>query len=77
MNLTDLGKIIFKFQVLHHGWEADSWGYITEKENVREIWLSDHGKFYTGSVKELEQKLSEYKKAEFEIKKAITLLNKI
>ena len=70
-----LGKTIFKFPVLHLGWEGDGWGYVIEKDDKREIVLSNHGKFYTASVKELEQKLAEYKKVEFETKKAITLLN--
>mgnify|MGYP000019447197 CR=1 FL=1 len=72
----ELGKTIFKFPVLHLGWEADGWGYVIEKDDNREIILSNHGKFYTSSVKELEQKLAEYKKVEFETKKAITLLSK-
>jgi 3-dehydroquinate dehydratase len=70
-----LVKTIFKFPILHLGWEADGWGYVIEKDDKREVILSNHGKFYTASVKELEQKLAEYKKVEFETKKAITLLN--
>ena len=70
-----LKKTIFKFPVLHLGWEADGWGYIIENGDKREVWLSDHGKFYISSIKELEQKIAEYKKVEFETKKAITLLN--
>ena len=70
-----LKKVIFKFPVLHLGWEADGWGYIIDNEGEREVWLSDHGNFYIACIKELEQKLAEYKKVEFETKKAITLLN--
>lgn len=70
-----LGKIIFKFPVLHLGWEADGWGYVVEKEGKRDIILSDHGKFYTASIKELEQKLAEYTKVKFDTKKAIALAN--
>ena len=69
------GKTIFKFPVLHLGWEADGWGYVIDRDSKREVILSNHGKFYTASIKELEQKLAEYKKVEFETKKAITLLN--
>jgi len=69
------GKTIFKFPVLHLGWEADGWGYVIDRDGEREVILSNHGKFYTASIKELEQKLAEYKKVEFETKKAITLLN--
>jgi hypothetical protein len=68
-----LGKTIFKFPVLHLGWEADGWGYVVEKEGSREILLSNHGNFYVASVKELEQKLAEYTKVKFETKKAIAL----
>jgi len=70
-----LKKTIFKFPVLHLGWESDGWGYIIENGEKREVWLSDHGNFYIASIKELEQKIAEYKKVEFETKKAITLLN--
>ena len=69
------GKTIFKFPVLHLGWEADGWGYVIDRDSKREVILSNHGKFYTASIKELEQKLAEYKKVEFETKKAIELLN--
>ena len=68
-----LKKTIFKFPVLHLGWEADGWGYIIENGDKREVWLSDHGNFYIASIKELEQKIAEYKKVEFETKKAIAL----
>ena len=70
-----LGKTIFRFPVLHLGWEADGWGYVIEKDGKRDVILSNHGKFYTASIKELEQKIAEYKKVEFETKKAIALLN--
>jgi hypothetical protein len=70
-----LGKTLFKFPVLHLGWEADGWGYVVERNGKREIILSNHGNFYVASVKELEIKIAEYKKVEFETKKAITLLN--
>ena len=68
-----LGKTIFKFPVLHRGWEADGWGSVVEKDGTREVILSNHGKFYTASIKELEQKLAEYTKVKFETKKAIAL----
>ena len=29
-----LKKTIFKFPVLHLGWEADGWGYIIENEDT-------------------------------------------
>ena len=70
-----LGKTIFKFPVLHLGWEADGWGYVVEKDGSREVILSNHGKFYTASIKELEQKVAEYTKVKFETKKAIALAN--
>ena len=70
-----LGKTIFKFPVLHLGWEADGWGYVIERNGNREVILSDHGKFYVSSVKELQQKISEYTKVKFDTEKAITLLN--
>lgn len=69
------GKTIFKFPVLHLGWEADGWGYVVEREGKRDIILSNHGKFYTSSIKELEQKLAEYTKVKFDTKKAIALAN--
>jgi hypothetical protein len=69
-----LGKTIFRFPVLHLGWEADGWGYVIEKEGTREVILSNHGKFYTACIKELEQKVAEYTKVKFETKKAIALV---
>lgn len=68
-----LGKIIFKFPVLHFGWEADCWGYVVEKDGTREVILSNHGKNYTASIEELNQKLSEYTKVKLDTKKAISL----
>jgi len=70
------GKTIFRFPVLHLGWEADGWGYVVERDGKREIILSNHGTFYVASVKELELKIAEYTKVKFETKKAITLVIK-
>ncbi len=67
------GKTIFKFPVLHLGWEADGWGYVIERDGTREVILSNHGKFYTASIKELEQKIAEYTKVKLDTKKAIAL----
>ena len=58
---------------MHLGWEADGWGYVVEKNGTTEVILSNHGKFYTASIKELEQKVAEYTKVKFETKKAIAL----
>jgi 3-dehydroquinate dehydratase len=69
-----LGKTIFRFPVLHLGWEADGWGYVIEKDGKRDVILSNHGKFYTASIKELEQKIAEYTKVKFDTKKAIALV---
>jgi hypothetical protein len=71
-----LNKVIFKFPILHHGWEGDCWGYITEDNEKREVWLSNHNNFYVASVGELKQKLAEYTKVKFDTKKAIMLLAK-
>ena len=73
---TKFGKTLFKFPVLHLGWEADGWGYVVERDGKREIILSNHGTFYVSSVKELESKIAEYTKVKFETKKAITLVTK-
>jgi len=70
------GKTLFRFPVLHLGWEADGWGYVVERDGKREIILSNHGNFYVASVKELELKIAEYTKVKFETKKAITLVTK-
>jgi hypothetical protein len=70
------GKTIFRFPVLHLGWEADGWGYVVERDGKRKIILSNHGNFYVASVKELELKIAEYTKVKFQTKKAITLVTK-
>ncbi len=70
------GKTVFRFPVLHLGWEADGWGYVVERDEKREIILSNHGTFYVASIKELESKIAEYTKVKFETKKAITLVTK-
>jgi 3-dehydroquinate dehydratase len=69
------GVIIYKFPVLHHNWEGDGYGYITEQNNERKIILSNHNNLYESSSTELLNKISEYTKVEFDTKKAITLLN--
>ena len=68
------GTIVYKFPVLHHGWEGDGYGYITEQNNERKVILSNHNNLYESSAKELLNKISEYTKVEFDTKKAITLL---
>jgi len=70
------GEIIYKFPVFHHNWECDGYGYIVERNGERDVILSNHSNLYKSSIKELEQKIGEYKKVEFETKKAITLLTK-
>ncbi len=71
---TKFGKTLFKFPVLHLGWEADGWGYIVERDGKREIILSNHGNLYVASVKELESKIAEYTEVKFKTKKAIDLV---
>lgn len=68
------GVIIYKFPVLHHNWEGDGYGYITEQNNKRKVILSNHNNLYESSSTELMNKISEYSKVEFDTKKAITLL---
>ena len=72
----EFGTIICKFPVLHKNWEMDGEGFVVEKDNKRNVVLTNHNKPYLSSVQELQDKLAEYTKATFDTKKAITLVTK-
>lgn len=71
---NEYGEIICKFPVFHHNWECDGFGYVTEKESVRQLVLTDHGKPYVASVEELRIKISDYRSVIQETERAIFLL---
>ncbi len=69
------GKIVFEFPVLHRQWESDSFGFIVETEKGKRIVLTDHGKEYLATAKELEDKIAEYQQITQQTQKALYLLN--
>ena len=68
------GNVICKFPILHHEWECDGYGYIVEKENKRNLILTDHNKPHIASIEELRLKISDYRSAIQETERAIFLL---
>lgn len=70
----NFGKIICKFPILHSGWEMDGEGFVVEKENKRNIILTNHSNPYISSIDELDKKISEYKEVIQATDRAIHLL---
>lgn len=68
------GKIVLKFKILHHGWEGDGSGFITEKNNKKNLVLTNHSNPYAADISQLNLKISEYKTIIQETEKAIALL---
>jgi hypothetical protein len=69
------GEIICKFPLLHHEWEMDSYGYIVENKNGRELILTSHGNPYKANVNELELKRAHYKDIIQQTERALFLLS--
>ena len=69
-------KLLYKFTILHKGWEMDNIGYIIKDQYDKNlIILTSHENFYFGKINQLEGKLLEYEKAIKETKEALALLN--
>ena len=71
------GEIVFKFPILHHGWEGDGFGFITEKNKKRKIVLTNHNNPYQSSSGELKIKLNEYEQAISAVEKALKQINEL
>lgn len=69
------GKIICRFKVLHSGWEMDGDGFIVERDDKRNIVLTNHSNPYISSIEELGKKISEYKEVIQATSRAIHLLS--
>jgi hypothetical protein len=56
------GKIIYRFEVYHHEWECDGYGFIViDKDKKYQLVLTDHGNAYISSLKELKNFINSYK----------------
>lgn len=71
-----MSKEIFRFKVLHAGWELDNEGWIIENEDGRrELRTTSHTNECEMPVRELEEKIIETQESLDELLKAKTLMN--
>ncbi len=69
---------VYKFRVLWHGWECDSYAWIMERaDGTRYIKMTNHGGEYIASVEELEERITHYKDVIEETQKALRLLSEV
>jgi hypothetical protein len=56
--------VVQSFPVLHSGWECDEIGYLViSDKNKHRIIMTNHGRYYVASTKEVEAKVEEYRNA--------------
>lgn len=69
-------ELVYKFTILHKGWEMDNFGYIVKTQyNKNLLILTSHENFYIGKKEQLEEKLLEYEKVVKETHQALVFLN--
>jgi hypothetical protein len=68
------GRIIKKFKILHHGWEADGYGYIVNDGNINKIITTNHSKPIAIDVSCLKSKIKEYNEVILETNEAIKFI---
>ena len=69
-------EVLFKFKVYWLAWDADSDGFIVNKDGIPSLALSNHGHYYFASSIILESKISEYQDAINDSCIALEMLNK-
>jgi len=71
-----MSKEIFRFKILHAGWELDNEGWIVEHEDGhRELRTTNHTSECEMSLRELEEKIIETQESLDGLLKAKTLMN--
>ena len=69
-------EVLKEFPVLYRGWDCDGTGYIVRDGNRERVVLTSHGSPYFAKIKELEEKISEYKNALQETEVALKKIKK-
>lgn len=70
----DLGKIVFKFKVLHHEWEMDGYGYIIDTKEGKQLVTTNHGRPMFSNKDYLKNMIKLYKEVIQETEKASSLI---
>lgn len=73
--IEQFGKILYKFPVLHDGWENDNIGYIVTNGQENKVILTNHSKPYEASSDELLSKLKEYQTVIEKTNESLKILN--
>lgn len=70
-----MSKEIFRFKILHAGWELDNEGWIIEHEDGRrELRTTSHTSEYETPLRELEEKIIETQESLDVLLKAMALM---
>lgn len=68
---------LFKFKVMHCGWECDDDGWVVEmKDGSKALVMSSHNHLYVAEPADLEKKIAEYEKVLGASRKALKLLSR-
>ncbi len=71
-----MAKLIFRFKIMHIGWELDNVGWIVEKEDGRrELRTTSHAAECEMTSESLDKKIAETKKSLDGLLKAKKLMN--
>jgi len=73
--IEQFGKIIYKFPILHTGWDMDGCGYIVTNGQQNKIILTNHSKPYEAGSDELRSKIEHYKHVIEETNEALKVLD--
>lgn len=69
-------EVMFSFPVMFSGWECDEVGHVVKAKGTDklEVALSNHGNFNISDIKELFEKIDEYRYAIINTEKAIRMV---
>jgi hypothetical protein len=67
-------QVVSTFNVLHHLWESDGFGWIVNDGNRNYVILTNHGMYHFAGTVELQSLLDTYKSVYDSTKQALELL---
>ena len=68
------GQILNKFQILHHGWEMDSYGYVVTDGTTKKLIVTNHSKPLEMTADYLRYKINEYENVIKETKDVLEII---
>ena len=72
--IEQYGQILNKFQILHHAWEMDYYGYVVTDGTTKKLIVTNHSRPLEMTADYLRYKINEYENVIEETKDVIEIL---